>query len=139
MYKTLLVANALLSLALLFRYFTKPRPSEFHPAGPYIAFHGVLFTILPIVEFFVGSSFITQFYYFAPSESAKIVLLLGSLSVAIGLLWAQEHRYNLAHDLWICIMFFGIGALFVLIAGVIFPVAAGAFFESIRSKPYWAD
>lgn len=139
MYKTLLVANALLWLALLYRYFTKTRPSEFHPAGPYIAFHGVLFTILPIVEYFVGSNFITQFYYFVPSESAKIVLLLGSLSVAIGLLWAQEHQYNLARDFWIGIMFFGIGALFVLLAGFIFPVAVGAFFESIRSKPYWAE
>lgn len=129
--------NTLIWLVLLYRYITKRQPSEFHPAGAYIAFHGILFTVLPIVNTFVESNLIVQFSNFAAGEGARIILMLGSLSLAIAFSWAREHGYNLSHDQWVYIMLFGIASLWVLVAGFVIPAAFSALLESAHTKRYW--
>jgi hypothetical protein len=136
-YKFVLAINMLIWLFLAFRQVMKPQSAEFHPAGYYIAFHGVALTILPIIILPFDLEFISQLYKFELSENEKIVLILGSLALAAALRWAQEHGYNLTHDSWMFVMFLQLSFLLVFIVAYLFPIYVGAYFESIRTKPFW--
>lgn len=137
MYKALFVVNALIWLALLIRYVTKYRPSEFHPANAYIAVHGILFVILPIFFSVIESNFNSLLNDFGPSERTTTLLTLGSLFLATGLQWAQKHHYNLDQEQWTFIIFFGLSSLLVFLAAIVFPIVVGGFFDSIRTRSYW--
>lgn len=78
MYDWLLIGGVVLWAGLAAWYLRRPAASAFHPATYYLIFHGILFTLRPILAWLQGFSGVYQTYQFTPTITDKIVVLLGA-------------------------------------------------------------
>lgn len=79
MYELVLLANLLLWAALVFHFTTLPNASAFHPAAYYLFFHGLVFTVRPIIADFRLYEAIYLNYGFFPSADDKITVILAAM------------------------------------------------------------
>lgn len=78
MYDFLLIAGVALWGAVLVWYLRHPAASIYHPATYYLLFHGVLFTLRPILARVQGFDTIYRAVQFIPTMHDKIVVLLAA-------------------------------------------------------------
>ena len=78
MYDTLLFILALFFGVVVFVYLRLPVASLAHPASFYLAFHGFLFVVRPIISRYYDFDFVYRLYDFTPSMSDKITVILGA-------------------------------------------------------------
>jgi hypothetical protein len=75
-YEAALVFSALFFLTVSYLYLRSPLFSVFHPLSIYLAFHGLLFVLRPILAWALDFREIYQIYEFTPSPSDKLTALL---------------------------------------------------------------
>ena len=78
MYDLLLAASLIIWLAVAVVYLRHPAAALFHPATIYLAFHGFLFVIRPILARIYDYQLIYRLYSFHPTLSDKITVLLAT-------------------------------------------------------------
>ena len=78
MYDLLLLASLILFAAVSAAYARHPAASLMHPASFYLAFHGFVFVLRPIVARVYDFSFVYRLYDFLPSVSDKITVILAA-------------------------------------------------------------
>lgn len=78
MYDFLLIASVLALVATCFLYIRHPAASLLHPASWYLAFHGFVFVLRPLVARWYDFDFVYRIYDFQPSISDKITVILGA-------------------------------------------------------------
>lgn len=78
MYEATLAFAALCFLFVCGYYWRSPAFSIFHPLTFYLAFHGLLFVVRPIIAWFGQYEQIYRAYEFYPSMSDKITVILAS-------------------------------------------------------------
>lgn len=78
MYDLLLAASLLIWLAVSVAYLRHPAAALFHPATIYLAFHGFLFVLRPILSRIYDYQLIYRLYGFHPSLSDKITVILAT-------------------------------------------------------------
>lgn len=84
MYDFLLIGGVVLWGGLLAWYLRQPAASAFHPVTFYLFFHGVLFTLRPILARLYGFDQIYRAAQFTPTMAEKITVLLGAdLALAV--------------------------------------------------------
>ena len=78
MYEALLIGSALLYLAVGAAY-ARSRQAHFaHPATFYLAFHGLVFVLRPMLAAWLEFDFIYRLYDFTPSMADKITVIPGA-------------------------------------------------------------
>ena len=85
---SLLLALTVVIYALVCAVYLRHRAASwFHPLTIYLAFHGLVFVVRPILSYLYGYTFIYRLYLFAPDDYAKAMTLvavnLGLLSFAV--------------------------------------------------------
>ena len=101
MYEVILAASTLLYAGLVAVYITRPFASFFHPATLYLALHGFLFVLRPIVARLYEFDLIYRLYRFEPSLGDKIAVIVGA---NVGLLafvlasWRLANRSPTPYD-----------------------------------------
>jgi hypothetical protein len=79
-----LSAQLIVYVAVLFVFLASGQGSVFHPAVPYLAFHGLAFVARPILVHFFGFDAIWRYMVFEPTEGEFIrTLVLTSLSLVV--------------------------------------------------------
>lgn len=78
MYDFLLIAGVVLWGAIALWYLRRPAASAFHPVTFYLIFHGVLFTLRPILAHVQGFDGIYRNVQFMPTPAEKAIVLLGA-------------------------------------------------------------
>jgi len=77
--------------------FLRRRASLYHPAVYYLAFHGFVFVIRPLVNKFYNFEFVYKLYGFFPNEQERALSLLASdiglLSFTVPCLWIASSRF----------------------------------------------
>ncbi len=128
MYVALLALNVVLFALLTGFYLRSKVSSLYHPLSIYLAFHGIVFVLRPILSWYYGYQLIYKLYQFAPDAYVKSMALvaanIGLFSfAAASLRWGREPFRNrsdrfaaaelqaLAKPLWITVLL-----LFPLIA-----------------------
>ena len=96
MYDLILLASTLFYGAVVLAYLRHPAASLFHPAGIYLLFHGLVFTVRPIIARIYDFDLIYRVYDFHPSLSDKITAILaadlGLLVFVTAALWIANAR-----------------------------------------------
>src|ERR1043166_8860290 len=75
-YPLALAFTALLFLGVTVFYARQRCASIYHPITLYLAFHGLVFVVRPIVNAVNGSDFIYRTFSFYPSDSPRLLALL---------------------------------------------------------------
>lgn len=78
MYDLLLAASLFIWLAVAAVYLRHPAAALFHPASIYLAFHGFLFVLRPILARIYDYQLIYRLYGFHPSLNDKITVILAT-------------------------------------------------------------
>lgn len=97
MYEALLLGSLSLYLAVCAAYARTEQAHFAHPATFYLAFHGLVFAVRPLVAYWLEFDFIYRLYGFTPSMADKITVILGAnlaMLVFIGVtcwLCRQDH------------------------------------------------
>lgn len=78
MYEVMLALSVVVYLAVVAMYVRSGLVSMFHPVFIYLAFHGFVFVLRPIVVDIMGYNFIYSIYQFMPSLSDRITALIAS-------------------------------------------------------------
>ena len=78
MYDLLLLASAIIFAAASIAYLRHPAAGLMHPATFYLAFHGFIFVIRPIVARIYDFNFVYRLFEFMPSISDKITVILAA-------------------------------------------------------------
>ncbi|QZD87501.1 O-antigen polymerase [Qipengyuania psychrotolerans] len=78
MYDLLLLASAIIFAATSIAYLRHPAAGLMHPATFYLAFHGFIFVIRPIVARIYDFNFVYRLFEFMPSISDKITVILAA-------------------------------------------------------------
>ncbi|MET0179918.1 MAG: hypothetical protein ABW194_05475, partial [Novosphingobium sp.] len=78
MYHILLLASLLAFVGVCVYYVRHPASSVFHPVTFYLAFHGLLFVIRPILAQIYDYRLIYRVYEFTPSPGDKITVILAA-------------------------------------------------------------
>lgn len=76
MLEFMLAFNVTLFLAVTLFYMSRRVFSIYHPATFYLFFHGFLFVVRPLFNYFYNFRFVYNFYEFEPSDYTKSVTLL---------------------------------------------------------------
>lgn len=78
MYDFLLLASLIAFLATVLLYLRHGAASLAHPASFYLAFHGFIFVLRPLVARWYEFDFVYRLYGFQPSMEDKITVILGA-------------------------------------------------------------
>ena len=78
MYDALLIGSLGLYLAVCIAYARSAQSHFAHPATFYLAFHGLVFALRPLIAYWLEFDFIYRLYGFMPSMTDKITVILGA-------------------------------------------------------------
>ena len=78
MYEANLYLSALLFIGAVLFFFKYSARSAFHPGTYYLFFHGLVFVVRPLFQYYLSLDGIYELYLFRPSESVKNVTLLAA-------------------------------------------------------------
>ena len=103
MYDFLLAASCVLFAAIALLYLRHRAASLYHPVSFYLAFHGFVFVLRPIVARWYDFDFVYRLYEFQPSMADKITVILGAnlamvVFVAVSLYIANRPAPVIARD-----------------------------------------
>ncbi len=102
MYIALLIMTVVIYALVCFVYARHEACSWFHPLTIYLAFHGLVFVVRPILSWYYDYTFIYQLYLFLPDDYAKemtlVVVNLGLLSFAFASLRWGNARLQFKAD-----------------------------------------
>lgn len=91
MYVIYLTLNVLLFVLVLVCYRRHRAASWYHPLTIYLAFHGFVFVIRPILSWFYDYRFVYSLYLFEPSENVKAMALIVANLGLISFAWTSLH------------------------------------------------
>ncbi|ANU06908.1 hypothetical protein [Paraurantiacibacter namhicola] len=79
MYDFILWLNLLVWLGFCALFASRPNASLFHPGAFYLAFHGFVFTIRPIIAWYRGYDRLYEIFGFTPSIEVKTTVIAASM------------------------------------------------------------
>jgi len=81
-------------LAVCLYYWRMPAFSMFHPLTWYLACHGILFVVRPVIAWVRGYDFIYHIYQFTPSMSDKVTVIVASTLGMLAFAFFSLHAGN---------------------------------------------
>jgi oligosaccharide repeat unit polymerase len=126
MYEIALTVSVLCFAAITFAFVRSRAFSVFHPLTVYLAFHGLVFVVRPIIAYVSNYDLVYRAYQFTPSLSDKVAALLVSTFGMLVFAWACWRAGNVPmafkHDLAARIERDRLKPAFFLIAALCVPI-----------------